>query len=96
MICRMSVHWVREGMMKEALEQLESNAISSRESGGLVARYHLVSESNPLELPVVTIWESKEHFEKWLKGPLHKKRRPDQLNPFCKIVADWYQAEKPV
>ncbi len=101
MFARVDVHWVNEGMMDKAQAQIANNTVSVKETGDAIARYILISESDPLKVTTVAIWKNKEAWEKWRaarypQGGNRPATPPDAPKIWAKIEGDNYEASQEI
>ncbi|MEE9247799.1 MAG: antibiotic biosynthesis monooxygenase [Dehalococcoidia bacterium] len=103
MFARVDMHWVNEGMKDRAAAQISENTASAKKTGDVLLRYQLWSESDPSKVITMSIWKSKEAWEKWREiSQAERGQMPSDSNPFAppspwvKIEGDNYEPIKEV
>ena len=87
--------------MEQAKAQVAENTALSQKTGDVIARYMLMSQSDPLKLITVAIWKSKEARDKWRaarypQGTSRPSRPPDAPRVWAKIEGDDYDASQEI
>ena len=101
MFARVDFHWVNEGMMDKGQDQIANNTVRYKETGDVIARYKFMSQSDPLKVTTISIWKSKEA---WEKAQEEASARRAASNPsdaprphvWAKIEGDSYDASQEI
>ena len=86
---KVTIHTVKPGRMEEAKSQILDNTRSAKEAGFLVARYLMLSKTDPNRLTTVTIINDEERFAEWVRDAMSKATKGDA--PWAEIDTDDYE-----
>ncbi len=90
MFARVTIHKVKPGRMEEAKAQVLENTKQAKKEGFLVARYMMLSKTDPNRLTSVTVISDKAKYEKWAAAAMAKATVKDA--PWASIDGDEYEA----
>lgn len=81
-------HLANDGQFETAMELFRRNTEQASKIKGFVSRQVLVSQTNPLKITTVTIWQTKEDAQAWLTNP--ERPRPAK-GVFSKMELEVYE-----
>lgn len=66
MIMFIAEHWVQDDQVEAAKTYLEMKAREQAVQPGFVRRYTVSNPDDPTKITSVTLWQSREHFNRWV------------------------------
>ena len=84
MITAIVHHYALPDRLQEAETRILGNGRKMRGFDGFVSRQTLRSQSDPLKITTVTLWQSNEDRERWDQSPERRQARESSVNPWTK------------